>query len=338
MKFAEFLELRAGAVAAGCFDVVARLDDCRAFGAGAFLASLPCAPASRQHNPFALRADHWRVAMRSFIGLPAPGATTVTMCRKCNNQLDHGHGHVGCGAGSATSALTRAATHSSTCKKGGFKTARHDAIAAVLCSMYRAIGGVCEADHEYGKRAEGDAAARKKANPCTLPSNAKVDVVFYGLADGDQDLYIDVRVACAESHEVGFKEAIAAAEKIKTDKYAREVAGISQSAFLPFVVGSHGGFGTCAKQVWALLVQRAKLVAARDWRQSWSAMTYQQVWLRRLSVAIAKQEAIATLVRVPLVTRQAAMGVAVFGEGEGGEGGGAGYAGVRVAAPGSGGC
>ena len=42
--------------------------------------------------------------------------------------------------------------------------------------------------------------------------------------------------------------------------------------------------------------------------------------------------------RVPLVTRQAAMGVAVFGEGEGGEGGGAGYAGVRVAAPGSGGC
>ena len=68
-------------------------------------------------------------------------------------------------------------------------------------------------------------------------------------------------------------------------------------------------------------------------------MTYQQVWLRRLSVVIAKQEAIATLVRVPLVTtRQAAMGVAVFGEGEGGESGGAGYAGVRVAAPGHGGC
>ena len=149
---------------------------------------------------------------------------------------------------------------------------------------------------------------------------------------------IDVRVACGESHVGGFKEAIAAAEKIKTDKYAREVAGISQSAFLPFVVGSHGGVGTCAKQVWALLVQRAKLVAARDWRQSWSAMTYQQVWLRRLSVVIAKQEAIATLVRVPLVTRQAAMGVAVFGEGEGGESGGAGYAGVRVAAPGHGGC
>ena len=37
-------------------------------------------------------------------------------------------------------------------------------------------------------------------------------------------------------------------------------------------------------------------------------MTYQQVWLRRLSVAIAKQDAIATLVRVPLVTRQASMG------------------------------
>ena len=37
---------------------------------------------------------------------------------------------------------------------------------------------------------------------------------------------------------------------------------------------------------------------------------------------------------VPFVTRQASMGVAVFGEGEGGEGGGSGYAGVRVAAPG----
>ena len=87
-------------------------------------------------------------------------------------------------------------------------------------------------------------------------------------------------------------------------------------------------------------MQRAKLDAARDWRQSWSAMTYQHVWLRRLSVAIAKQEAVATLVRVPLVvTRQAAMGVDVFGEeGAGGESGGAGYAGVRVAAPGNGGC
>ena len=30
------------------------------------------------------------------------------------------------------------------------------------------------------------------------------------VADGDQDLYVDVRVACAESHEVGFKEATAA--------------------------------------------------------------------------------------------------------------------------------
>ena len=63
-------------------------------------------------------------------------------------------------------------------------------------------------------------------------------------------------------------------------------------------------------------------------------MTYQQVWLRRLSVAIAKQEATAALMRVPLITRQAAMSVQVFGEGEGGESGGAGYAGVRVAAPG----
>ena len=53
---------------------------------------------------------------------------------------------------------------------------------------------------------------------------------------------------------------------------------------------------------------------------SWSAMSYQQVWLRRLSVSIAKQEATASLVRVPLITRKAAMSVKVFGKGEG-EGG-----------------
>ena len=61
-------------------------------------------------------------------------------------------------------------------------------------------------------------------------------MVFCGLANGDKDLHFYVRVACAESHEGGFKEAIAAAEKIKTDKYAREVAGISQSAFLPLIL------------------------------------------------------------------------------------------------------
>ena len=63
-------------------------------------------------------------------------------------------------------------------------------------------------------------------------------------------------------------------------------------------------------------------------------------WLLSLinSTRLSSQ-AIATLVRVPFVTRQAAIGVAVFGEGEeGGEGGGAGYADVRVAAPVNGGC
>ena len=39
-----------------------------------------------------------------------------------------------------------------------------------------------------------------------------------------------------------------------------------------------------------------------------------------------------------LVTRKAAMAVDVFGAGEGGDSGGAGYAGVRVAAPENGGC
>ena len=113
--------------------------------------------------------------------------------------------------------------------------------------------------------------------------------------------------------------------------HAREVAGIShwsQSVGFPFVVGSHGGFGTCAKQVWALLVQCAKLVAARDWRQSWSAIRH-DIPAGVAAAAIScdcKAEATGTLLRVPLIGRQAAMGAEVFGEGGGGESGGAGYA------------
>ena len=104
--------------------------------------------------------------------------------------------------------------------------------------------------------------------------------------------------------------------------HAREVAGIShwsQSVGFPFVVGSHGGFGTCAKQVWALLVQCAK---------SWSAIRH-DIPAGVAAAAIrcdCKAKATGTLLRVPLIGRQAAMGVEVFGEGEGGESGGAGYA------------
>ena len=75
-------------------------------------------------------------------------------------------------------------------------------------------------------------------------------------------------------------------------------------------------------------------------------MTYPQVWLWRLSdfEMIAKQQEAVyccpwTRPTCYPTTRQAAMDVDVFGEGEGGgESGGAGYAGVRVAAPGNGGC
>ena len=72
-------------------------------------------------------------------------------------------------------------------------------------------------------------------------------------------------------------------------------------------------------QVWELLVQRAKLVAARDWRQSWSAMTYQKVWLRRL-LRWPSSKRLLPLCAFRLlcanVTCQASMGVAVFGGGE----------------------
>jgi hypothetical protein len=124
--------------------------------------------------------------------------------------------------------------------------------------MYRATGGVCEADHEYGKRAEGDSVARRKPIPCSLPSNEKVDVIFYGLAEAEKHFYLDVRVVCGECHGQGFRQAVATADKEKREKYSAEVAGVSQSAFPPFVVGSHGGgreerargvgFAGCASQ------------------------------------------------------------------------------------------
>ena len=61
-------------------------------------------------------------------------------------------------------------------------------------------------------------------------------------------------------------------------------------------MGAHGGgFGRKAKALWDLLVCHAKDVAGRDWRHSWTAMSFSSVWLQKLSIAIAKETAIGTI-------------------------------------------
>ena len=74
--------------------------------------------------------------------------------------------------------------------------------------------------------------------------------------------------------------------------------------FFPFVLGSHGGFGRSAKAVWKLLVKRANEVKGRDWRHSWTAMSFSSSWLQRLSIAMGKEAAIATLRRTQVRSRQ----------------------------------
>ena len=90
-----------------------------------------------------------------------------------------------------------------------------------------------------------------------------------------------------------------------------------------------------AREVWwALLVAQAKLVATRDWRQSkrqsWSARTYGEVWMRRLSVAMAKQLAAAALSRVPMATRKVSL-LGVAGAEDSDTAGFEGYSGVAEA-------
>ena len=86
--------------------------------------------------------------------------------------------------------------------------------------------------------------------------------------------------------------------------------------FHPFVLGAHGGFGKEAVAVWSLLKQHAAKVQRRDWRHSWSAMSFSSCWLQKLSIAVANQTAIGALRRTTVCTRQRVLG----GVGESGDG------------------
>ena len=75
-------------------------------------------------------------------------------------------------------------------------------------------------------------------------------------------MYIDVSISCAVCH-TSFASAIQAKEKDKYCIYKAEVEKLPHCKFLPFVIGSVGGFGSCARQVWDLLkfmLRRSKAV------------------------------------------------------------------------------
>ena len=70
--------------------------------------------------------------------------------------------------------------------------------------------------------------------------------------------------------------------------------------------------------MWDLLVCHAKDVAGRDWRQSWTAMSFSSVWLQKLSIAMNKEAAVAALRRTPLCTRKLVLGFDESGSESGG--------------------
>ena len=62
-------------------------------------------------------------------------------------------------------------------------------------------------------------------------------------------------------------------------------------------------------------MQQAEAVKRRDWRHSWTAMTFSSVWLQKLSIAMSNEAAIAALRRTQLCTRQRVLGLGGGGDG-----------------------
>ena len=78
-----------------------------------------------------------------------------------------------------------------------------------------------------------------------------------------------------------FETAIAKREADKNTKYLEECKSLGLE-FYPFVLGAHGGFGKSARSLFKVLVGLAKKLEARDWRHSWTAMSYEACWLHCL--------------------------------------------------------
>ena len=302
VKETEVRALREAAVAAGATDVVVRLDDCRQFGAIEFLNAIPVGNAK---GGFYMRSDHFRLAVRRMLGLPPAGVETSTRCGKCALPFDHDHNRTGSATrGSVMGARSRAACHASWCSRGNQKNANHNLVCDVICEMWTRLGGSAVADHQspvLNGRVAG-------ANPCILSNGQRVDLILFGAGVGGGDVYIDVSIACAECH-MSFNTAIEAKEVEKMGIYADLVSAVPNCAFLPFVIGSCGGFGPCARKVWKLLNARAKQTQARDWRHSWTARSFCTHWRQVLSVRLMRQTAVGMIARVPFISRMKALGL-----------------------------
>ena len=152
---------------------------------------------------------------------------------------------------------------------------------------------------------------------------SRLDLILYGFGKGGRDVGVDVSFVCVEAHVRGFAAAIKEREEFKIKGYKDECEGLSIE-FIPFVLGSHGGFGEKAKALWGMLVKQAETLSSRDWRHAWSSMSFSSVWLQKLSIAINSISSTAALQRAPLFTR-----LEILGESrEGGESGD--WAGVRL--------
>ena len=54
--------------------------------------------------------------------------------------------------------------------------------------------------------------------------------------------------------------------------------------------------------------KHAKERCAADWRHSWSARSFGEVWIQKLSAAMANRAAVGAMLRAPLLSRQLAYG------------------------------
>ena len=133
-------------------------------------------------------------------------------------------------------------------------------------------------------------------------------MILYGAGSRGRDIAIDVSFVCVEAHtDKSFKVAIEDRERAKIALY-RDECDRANMDFLPFVLGVHGGFGKEAKAVWSVLKKHAEALQGRDWRHSWTAMSFSSVWLQKLSIAIENKNAIAVQRRTTVCSRQRVLG------------------------------